>query len=218
MLHGRQADDRLQARVSLALQTVERGEKLTAQLLAFARRQPLSSAQVDLNLELRRMTELLARTVGSGVAIETDLAPDLWPVDVDPTQLELAVMNLAINARDAMPGGGRLRIRTENSTVSANTPGSSTLDFVDLEVSDTGTGMPREVAARAFEPFFTTKKPGKGTGLGLSMIYGFAQQAGGTATLHSEVGHGTTVTLRLRRSREQNMAEDARDLPARGAT
>ena len=218
MLNGRQADDRLQARVSLALQTVERGEKLTAQLLAFARRQPLSSTRVDLNLELRRMTELLARTVGSGVAIETDLAPDLWPVDVDPTQLELAVINLAINASDAMPGGGRLRIRTANSTVSANIPGGRTLDFVDLEVSDTGTGMPQEVAARAFEPFFTTKKPGKGTGLGLSMIYGFAQQAGGTATLHSEVGHGTTVTLRLRRSREQHVAEDARGLPASGAT
>jgi len=102
--------------------------------------------------------------------------------------------------------------------VSANTPGGRTLDFVDLEVSDTGTGMPQEVAARAFEPFFTTKKPGKGTGLGLSMIYGFAQQAGGTATLHSEVGHGTTVTLRLRRSREQHVAEDARGLPASGAT
>ncbi len=130
MLNGRQADDRLQARVALALQTVERGEKLTAQLLAFARRQPLASARIDLNLELRRMTELLARTVGSGIAIETDLAPDLWPVDVDPTQLELAVMNLAINARDAMPNGGRLRLRTTNRTVSAD-PGNEAGDFVE---------------------------------------------------------------------------------------
>jgi two-component system, NtrC family, sensor kinase len=218
MLDGRQSDDRMQARVTLALQTVERGEKLTAQLLAFARREPPSSARVDINLQLRRMTELLARTAGSGVSLETDLAPDLWPVDVDPTQLELAVINLAINARDAMPGGGRLRIRTANSTVSGDTPGSQGGDFVDLEVSDTGTGMPPEVAARAFEPFFTTKKPGKGTGLGLSMIYGFAQQVGGTATIRSEVDRGTTITLRLRRSREdQRAAEDATGLPAGGA-
>jgi two-component system, NtrC family, sensor kinase len=217
MLNGRQADDRLQARVSLALQTVERGEKLTAQLLAFARRQPPSSARVEINLQLRRMTELLARTVGSGVTIETDLAADLWPVDVDPTQLELAVINLAINARDAMPDGGRLFIRTANTTVSGDTPGTQGGDFVDLEVSDNGTGMSPEVAARAFEPFFTTKKPGKGTGLGLSMIYGFAQQVGGTVAIRSEVGRGTTVALRLRRSPEQRAVENATGLPASGA-
>ena len=123
MLSGRQSDDRLQARVALALQTVERGEKLTAQLLAFARRQPPAVRRVDINVQLRRMTELLARTVGSGITIETDLAPDLWPVDVDPTQLELAVINLAINARDAMPGGGRLRIRTANSALSQKVAG-----------------------------------------------------------------------------------------------
>ena len=164
------------------------------------------------------MTELLARTVGNGITLETDLAPDLWLVDVDPTQLELAVINLAINASDAMPGGGRLRIRTANSKVSDHVPGSRGGDFVDVEISDTGTGMPPEVAARAFEPFFTTKKPGRGTGLGLSMIYGFARQAGGAATIRSEVGRGTTVTLRLRRSREeQRVTEDATGLPAGGA-
>jgi two-component system NtrC family sensor kinase len=162
------------------------------------------------------MTELLARTVGSGISIETDLAPDLWPVDVDPTQLELAVINLAINARDAMPGGGRLRIRTAKSALSQSAAGGEGGEFVVLEISDTGTGMPPEVAARAFEPFFTTKKPGKGTGLGLSMIYGFARQANGTATIRSELGHGTTVTLRLRRSREQRATEDATGLPAGG--
>lgn len=215
MLNGRQADDRLQARVALALQTVERGEKLTAQLLAFARREPLSSARIDLNLELRRMTELLVRTVGSGIAIETDLAPDLWPVDADRTQLELAVMNLAINARDAMPDGGRLRLKTANR-IGSGDPGSEGRDFVELEASDTGTGMPPEVAARAFEPFFTTKKPGKGTGLGLSMIYGLAQHAGGTASLRSEVGHGTVVTLRLPRGRERRAAEGGTGLPASG--
>jgi two-component system, NtrC family, sensor kinase len=216
MLSGRQSDDRLQARVALALQTVERGEKLTAQLLAFARRQPPAVARVDINVQLRGMTELLARTVGSGITIETDLAPDPWPVDVDPTQLELAVINLAINARDAMPGGGRLRIRTAKSALSRSVAGGEGGEFVVLEISDTGTGMPPEVAARAFEPFFTTKKPGKGTGLGLSMIYGFARQANGTATIRSELGHGTTVTLRLRRSREQRATEDATGLPAGG--
>ena len=216
ILNGRQSNDRLQARVALALQTVERGEKLTRQLLAFARRQPLSVSRVDINAQLQRMTEMLGRTVGSGVTIETDLAPDLWPVDADPTQLELAVINLAINARDAMPQGGRLRIRTAKAAFSQNLPGSRAGDFVDLEISDTGTGMPPEVAERAFEPFFTTKKAGKGTGLGLSMVYGFARQAGGTATIRSEAGRGTTVTLRLRRSPEQRAAEDATGLPAGG--
>jgi signal transduction histidine kinase len=200
----------------MALQTIERGEKLTSQLLAFARRQPPAVAPVDVNLQLRRMTELLARTVGGEVTIETDLAPDLWLVDADPTQLELAVINLAINARDAMPGGGRLHIRTAKSAPSRNGAGGEEGDFVVLEISDTGTGMPPEVAARAFEPFFTTKQPGKGTGLGLSMVYGFARQAHGTATIRSEVGRGTTVTLRLRRSREQHAAEDATGLPAGG--
>jgi signal transduction histidine kinase len=216
MLNGRQSDDRLQGRVALALQTVERGSKLTRQLLAFARRQPPAIARVDINAQLRRMTELLARTVGSGITIETHFAPDLWPVDVDPNQLELVVINLAINARDAMPEGGRLRLRTAKSTTSRDKPGGQTGEFVDLEISDTGTGMPPEVAEHAFEPFFTTKKPGKGTGLGLSMAYGFAQQAGGTATIRSEVGRGTTVTLHLRRSREQHAGAQATGLPADG--
>ena len=145
------------------------------------------------------MTELLARTVGSGVAIETDLAPDLWPVDADATQLELAVINLAINARDAMPGRRRAAHPTfKRGMLPRKLPESSEPgDFVDLEISDTGTGMPPEVAARAFEPFFTTKEAGKGTGLGLSMVYGFARQSGGSATIRSEVGRGTAVTLLL---------------------
>jgi two-component system, NtrC family, sensor kinase len=216
MLNGRQSDDRLQGRVALALQTVERGSKLTRQLLAFARRQPPAIARVDINAQLRRMTELLARTVGRGITIETDLAPDLWPVDLDPNQLELVVINLAINARDAMPKGGRLRLRTAKSTTSTNTPGGQKGELVDLEISDTGSGMPPEVVEHAFEPFFTTKKPGKGTGLGLSMVYGFARQAGGTATIRSEVGRGTTVTLRLPRSREQHAGAEATGLPAGG--
>ena len=223
MLSGRQQSDQLQARVDTALRTVERGERLTEQLLAFARRQPLARATIDLNVQLRRMTELLARTVGSGIAIHTDLAADLWPVDADATQLELAVINLAINARDAMPGGGELGIRTFNRAA----PPEGALEqptkvggFVGLEISDTGHGMPPKVAARAFEPFFTTKEAGKGTGLGLSMVYGFARQSGGSASIRSEAGRGTAVTLLLPRGLPAREADEAgaTDLPQGAST
>jgi len=218
MLSGRQQNDQLQARVDTALRTVGRGERLTGQLLAFARRQPLTRATIDLNTQLRRMAELLARTVGSGVAIHTDLAPDLWPVDADATQLELAVINLAINARDAMPAGGELRIRTFNRAAlpkGALEQPANAGDFVSLAISDTGSGMPPEVVARAFEPFFTTKEAGRGTGLGLSMVYGFARQSGGSVAIRSEVGRGTTVTLLLPKGRpaHEPNALGATDLP-----
>jgi len=223
MLSGRQQSDQLQARVETALRTVERGERLTEQLLAFARRQPLAKATIDLNAQLRRMAELLTRTVGSGIAIHTDLAPDLWPVDADATQLELAVINLAINGRDAMPAGGKLSIRTFNRPArpeGASEHQAKIGDFVSLEISDTGHGMPPEVAARAFEPFFTTKEAGKGTGLGLSMVYGFARQSGGSASIRSDVGRGTAVTLLLPRGASARDAEGAgaTDLPQDAST
>jgi len=223
MLSGRQQSDQLQTRVETALRTVERGERLTEQLLAFARRQPLAKATIDLNAQLRRMAELLTRTVGSGIAIHTDLAPDLWPVDADATQLELAVINLAINGRDAMPAGGKLGIRTFNRRVppeGASEHQAKIGDFVSLEISDTGHGMPPEVAARAFEPFFTTKEAGKGTGLGLSMVYGFARQSGGSALIRSDVGRGTAVTLLLPRGALAREAEGsgATDLPPDAST
>jgi two-component system NtrC family sensor kinase len=223
MLSGRQQSDQLQARIETALRTVERGERLTEQLLAFARRQPLAKATIDLNAQLRRMAELLTRTVGSGIAIHTDLAPDLWPVDADATQLELAVINLAINGRDAMPAGGKLGIRTFNRRVPperASEHQAKIGDFVSLEISDTGHGMPPEVAARAFEPFFTTKEAGKGTGLGLSMVYGFARQSGGSASIRSDVGRGTAVTLLLPRGAPAREAEGAgaTDLPQDAST
>ena len=222
MLSGRQQDPKLQARVEMAIGTIERAEKLTAQLLAFARRQPLTIKRVDLNNLLNRMAELLARTVGSGIKVETDLAPELWPVDVDATQLELAVINLVINSRDAMAMGGVLRVRTFNTTLTERAPSQEPKeagDFVGLEISDTGTGMPPEVLARAFEPLFTTKGPAKGTGLGLSMVYGFARQSGGSATIRSEVGRGTAVTLLLPRGKVDTPAgERSMDLsPARSA-
>jgi signal transduction histidine kinase len=227
LLNGRQRDDALQAKVDMALRTTERGERLTRQLLAFARRQPLSIARLDLNVQLGRMAELLAQTVGRGIAIETDLATDLWPLEADATQLELAVINLAINARDAMPDGGVLRLRTFNTTLpgdkTAVTPSGSARgtpaevrEFVGFEVADTGVGMTAEVSARAFEPLFTTKGPGKGTGLGLSMVYGFARQSGGTATIRSEPGRGTAVTLLLPRSRAPHDVAAATGLPVPG--
>jgi two-component system NtrC family sensor kinase len=221
MLSGRQQDPKLQARLEMAFGTIERAERLTNQLLAFARRQPLTVARVDLNDLLRQMAELLTRTVGSGIAVETDLWPELWPIDVDATQLELAVINLAINSRDAMPTGGVLRVRTFNKSLTEPVLSeglASGGDFVALEISDTGIGMPPEVIARAFEPLFTTKGPDKGTGLGLSMVYGFARQSGGSATIRSEVGRGTAVTLLLPRSKVGAPAGAyAIDLPAAGS-
>ena len=216
MLTGRQPDQRMQLRVDLALETVARGVSLTRQLLAFARHQPAAMVTVDLNTQLRGMSELLARSVGGGIAIATELAPDLWPVDADPTRFELVVMNLAINAGDAMPDGGTLRIRTGNrkSSAEAGEDEAEPHGFVVLEISDTGTGMPAEVAERAFEPFFTTKGPGKGTGLGLSMAAEFARQSGGSASIASKIGRGTTVTLLLRRSRSGPAAAGPADAPA----
>lgn len=214
MLSGRQAEPRTQARVDLALDTVARGERLTGQLLAFARRQPAAIGRLDLNAELRGMTEVLARTVGAEIAVEADLAADLWPVDADATQLQLSLINLAINARDAMPGGGRLRIRTANLRPPAKGGEPAARAFVELEISDTGSGMSAEVATRAFEPFFTTKEAGKGTGLGLSMVDEFARAAGGSASLRSTIGCGTTVLLRLPRSRDE--AGGVEDLPRNG--
>jgi len=221
LLNGRQQDPKLQARVDMALGTIERAGKLTGQLLAFARRQPLTVARVDLNDLLRGMAELLARTVGSGIEIAIDLAPRLWPVDIDATQLELAVINLAINARDAMPEGGILGVRTFTTTLPRRTSDdglSAGGDFVGLEISDTGTGMPSEVLARAFEPLFTTKGPAKGTGLGLSMVYGFTRQSGGTSEIRSEVGHGTAVTLFLPRGKvDLSTGDRATDLSLAGS-
>jgi two-component system, NtrC family, sensor kinase len=207
ILSGRQSEQTLQARVEMALATVERGERLTSQLLAFARRQPLTVARLDLNDTLRQMVELMARTVGSMVRVETDFAPDPWPVDADATQLELAVINLVINSRDAMPEGGVLRVRTFKTTLPDGVSGEAA-DFVGLEISDTGAGMPPEILTRAFEPFFTSKGPGKGTGLGLSLVYGFARQSGGSASIRSEVGRGTTVTLLLPRAREAGTSDE----------
>jgi PAS domain S-box-containing protein len=180
----------------VVLETAERATSLTSQLLAFARRQPLEPEVIDLSVRLDAASEMLQRTLGSMYKVEPDLAPALWHVEIDPTGLETALLNAVLNARDAMPNGGRLAIATKNVTRAEG-------DLVALSISDTGEGIPPETLQRVFEPFFTTKPTGKGTGLGLSQIHGFALQSGGSAEIHSEVGQGTTLTIFLPRTDKQ---------------
>ncbi|MYN39813.1 response regulator [Duganella sp. FT109W] len=191
------------ARVDNALNGVERGARLAAHLLAFARRQPLQAAVVALAPLLANMDDMLRRVLGAQAQVLTDLAPQLWHTEVDVSQLNNVILNLAINARDAMQGDGTLTIRARNVAAGAPLPdsqGACQCDYVLIEIADTGAGMPPEVLQRAFEPFFTTKPTGQGTGLGLSMAYGFVKQSGGEIALHSEVGHGTCVQIYLPRS------------------
>ena len=185
--------------VQNAARAADRGAKLTAQLLAFARKQRLQMEPVDVEKLVRSMAMLLRGTLGGTIEIDLSHPPDLWPALADPTQLELLVLNLAINARDAMPEGGRLTISSQNVTVRRGSrpedppPGN----FVALTISDTGVGMSPAVLARAFEPFFTTKEVGKGTGLGLSMAHGLVAQLGGALMIQSRRGVGTNVELWL---------------------
>ena len=173
-----------------------RGGELTRQLLSFARRQPLQPQVIDLAAQVTTMRDLLDRSLRGDVRVVTDFDPELWPVEVDPAQLELAVLNIAVNARDALPGGGVITISGRNRA--AATPAED--DHVALSIADTGEGMSPEVLARVFEPFFTTKAVGRGSGLGLSQVYGFIKQAGGDVHIDSDEGVGTTVTLLLPRS------------------
>ena len=183
---------------------VSRGSDLTRQLLSFSRRQTHETVVIDLAERLPAMHSLLQSSLRGDIAVEVRTAPGLWPVAIDNSEFELALLNLAVNARDAMSGGGRLVIGADNVTVGDGPGGRDTLgiagDFVAVRVADTGSGIPAEIVGRVFEPFFTTKEVGKGTGLGLSQVYGFARQAGGTATVESAPGQGTTVTLYLPRS------------------
>ena len=189
--------------VTEALEAADLGARLTARLLAFARRSHLEPEVVNLNDFVLGLTDMLHRTLGPTISLSNALTPRLWPTRIDPSQVESAIVNLAVNARDAMPDGGRLIIETSNVTVdramSDDLDALAAGDYVRLSVADTGQGMPPEVRDRAFEPFFTTKETGRGTGLGLSMIYGFAKQSGGHATIYSEPGRGTTVNIYLPR-------------------
>ncbi len=192
---------------------VKRAAALTHRLLAFARRQTLDAKPTDLNRLVSDIEDLVRRTVGPSVRLEVVASAGLWSTLVDQNQLESALLNLCINARDAMPDGGRLTVETSNQWLDERIAREQEVppgQYLSLSVSDTGTGMPPEVIARAFDPFFTTKPLGQGTGLGLSMVYGFARQSGGQARIYSEVGKGTTVCIFLPRHRtdEQLPAAD----------
>ncbi len=211
-LDGKPAD--MERYVGVAQGAVKRAASLTHRLLAFSRRQTLEPKPLNANRLVTEMEELLRRTLGPQIALETVAAVGLWNVHADPGQLENALLNLCINARDAMPEGGTLVIETANRWIDARTARGRDLpmgQYVSLTVSDNGVGMPPEVVARAFDPFFTTKPIGMGTGLGLSMIYGFAKQSGGQVRIYSEVGKGTSVSIYLPR---HDMQEEVAAAPA----
>jgi PAS domain S-box-containing protein len=203
-------DSPLKPLIQQAIESVDRGASLTQRLLAYARQQPLDPKVLDIHNLVSNITELLRRSLGETIRIQAVLPKDLWKTRVDPNQLENALLNLAVNARDAMPGGGRLTIEAHNSHLDSDyaednsevTPG----EYVMLAVTDTGTGMVPVVMDRALEPFFTTKSVGKGSGLGLSMVYGFVKQSGGHIKIYSEPGRGTTIKLFLPRA-EGNAAD-----------
>lgn len=203
--HGPRDNPRVTRSLDLATQGAQRAATLTARLLAFSRRQPLEPRALDLNAVVRDSTELLHRTLGETIELEAVLASRLWAVEVDQGQLESAILNLAVNARDAMQGGGKLTIETANTmldeTYAATDAEVVPGQYVVVSISDSGAGMSKETIGRAFEPFYTTKEIGKGTGLGLSMVYGFVKQSGGHITIYSEVDQGTTVKLYFPRYR-----------------
>jgi signal transduction histidine kinase len=207
--------DRLERQTEMALQAARNAAKLTHRLLAFARRQPLEPSHTDCNRLISGMSELLTRTLGETINLETVLGGGLWTTFADANQLESALLNLAVNAQHAMPNGGHLTIETANAYLDEGyarrfgdiAPGQ----YVMLSITDTGTGIPRDILDRVFEPFFTTKAPEAGSGLGLAMVHGFVKQSGGHLRLYSEVGHGTTVKIYLPR---QHDAEEVAATPS----
>ncbi len=212
-------DDEINQNIQAIIRSVNRGSSLTNRLLAFSRQQALTPVTADVAELISGLEDMIRRTMGETIDLKIETAPDLWPPIIDPHQFENAVINMAINARDAMPEGGTLLIKSTNVVLDEDyskqeeevAPG----DYVELAVSDTGAGMPPDVLDRVFEPFFTTKDVGEGSGLGLSMVYGFAKQSNGHVTIHSEIGHGTTVKLYMPRSQEslrpQDMADEKSD-------
>lgn len=218
-IRSRATDPKIVRLAENAFLAAERGSKLTAQLLAFSRTQKLATQPVDVNALIRGMSDLLNQSLGPAIALKTELAPDLPHALADPNQLELAVLNLAINARDALTDGGEIVIRTAPLQVTSPEDDSQPGSYVSIIVSDNGSGMTPEVLSRAFDPFFTTKPAGKGTGLGLSQVYGIARQAGGSVRIDSTVGVGTTVAIRLCESTgELQTAEPGAEVATRGVT
>ncbi len=203
LARSRIAEPATRRRVDIAVRAAQRGGELTRQLLAFARQQRLVPQPVDVNAVLRGLGELLQRTLGGLIEVQSQLAPGLWPAFADATQVEHAVLNLALNARDAMPEGGRLLVQTANVGVAeGQVAGLAAGDYVRIAVADTGAGMALDVLERAMEPFFTTKGPGRGTGLGLAQVYGLVRQLGGGVRLHSAPREGTTAEMFLPRAGE----------------
>jgi signal transduction histidine kinase len=198
-----QQGDRLRRYADSAMQAAQRAAALTQRLLAFSRQQPLAPEVIDPNRLVGGMSELIRRTIGESVAMETVLAGGVWRVFADPNQLENAVLNLAVNARDAMPSGGRLTIETANTHLDEDYAATQEVapgQYVAICVTDTGEGMTQAVIDKAFDPFFTTKPAGQGSGLGLSQVYGFVKQSNGHVKIYSEAGAGTTVKIYLPRT------------------
>ena len=205
LLKRRQPDADANAKryMQAATDAARKAAVLTQRLLAFSRQQPLRPEPTNINQLVSGMSELIMGSIASDVRLETVLAGGLWHADIDRNQLENVLLNLAVNARDAMPGGGRLTFETQNAHLDeryvADHPGLAPGQYVLVAVTDTGSGMPADVIAKAFDPFFTTKAPGKGTGLGLSQVYGFVKQSGGHVKIYSELGQGTTIKVYLPR-------------------
>ena len=208
-------DEEAKQYIEAIIESVDRGSSLTGRLLAFSCQQALSPAAIGVSELIGSLSDMLQRTLGETIDLRVEKTPHLWTATIDPNQFENAMVNLALNARDAMPQGGTLTIETANVTLDETyaerqeevTPG----DYVYVAVSDTGSGIPPEVLEKVFEPFFTTKEVGKGSGLGLSMVYGFAKQSGGHITIHSEAGHGTTVKLYMPRIGDALAKDDTKD-------
>ena len=216
-IRNRQDNAKLESLLRAVITSAQRGGALTRQLLAFARRQPLETKIVDLRDELPEVVSLIRHSIPSDIELVTEFSDPLWRLETDPTQLQLALLNLAFNSRDAMPGGGTLRIGATNVDLDGF-PDGLIGPHVAITIADTGEGIPEEIQARVFEPFYTTKSFGKGTGLGLSQVYGFALQTKGAVKLESEEGRGTTITLYLpssNRSPELASARKAKDGAAR---
>jgi PAS domain S-box-containing protein len=199
-------NDRAQKRVKMALEGAQRCADLTHRLLAFSRRQPLQATTIDVSAAMPGLMELMRRTLGENISVQLSGLEDIWPIHVDRAQLEAALLNLAVNARDAMANGGELRITIENRAFEGGAPSG---DHVVISVADTGIGMPPHVLERVFEPFFTTKESGKGTGLGLSMVYGFVQQSNGHIEVDSVPNEGTTIRMFLPRVDGEATAPEA---------
>ncbi|MGJ4891699.1 response regulator [Bradyrhizobium sp. HKCCYLRH3099] len=201
---GEAARDRLARAIAHAANGAQRAATLTQRLLAFARRQPLDPRLTNVNRLLAGMSDFFRRTLGETISVEVVESAGLWQVEVDPSQMEAAILNLVVNANDAMQGQGKLTIETSNSFIdeayARQHADVRVGQYVLIAITDSGVGMPREVVEKAFDPFFTTKEPGQGTGLGLSQVYGFVKQSGGHVNIYSEVGEGTTVKIYLPRA------------------